>query len=99
MKPTTNTRIAAVLALAMLAFSSSITLAQDAPPSERTSAETKLVVASAITQRTSTSSPATNEETQDVAVAEALEGVLADTKLELEMRLSGLKSPILTADL
>lgn len=36
---------------------------------------------------------------QDAAVTEALEGVRADSKLELEVRLSGHKSEILTAGL
>jgi hypothetical protein len=87
-----------VLALAASALTGQAALAEDLLLDETTPTQSSIVVAGATTAVSETST-ISNDDIQDAAVTEALAGVLADSKLELEMRLLGHKSLILTADL
>lgn len=97
----TNLYRGMVLALAASALTGKIALAEDVPLDETAPTQSSIVVAKAATATTPVSETSTNsnDDMQDAAVSEALAGVLADSKLELEIRLSGHKSTILTADL
>ena len=89
-----------VLALVATVLTGKVVLAEDPPQDEATPQKQNIVLA-----KTSTSTAhndartKTSDTSQDEALKEALEGILADSKLELEMRLSGHKSLNLTADL
>ena len=87
-----------VLALAASALAGQAALAEDLLLDEATPTQSSIVVADATTSVNETST-ISNADIQDAAVTEALAGVRADSKLELEMRLLGHKSSILTADL
>jgi len=91
----------AVLAIATAALIGKAALAEDLSPGDTDESSTNIVLAKAATtvnqadgKQTSSSNYA-----DDSGVAEALEGILADSKIELEIRLLGHKSLILTADL
>ena len=87
-----------VLALAASVLTGQAALAEDLLLDGTTATQSSIVVADATTA-VSEASTISNDHLQDAAVADALAGVMADSKLELEMRLLGHKSQILTADL
>ena len=89
-----------VLALAATALTGNVALAEDLPQGEATPEKSKIVLAEATTSTPQNDARTnTNDTSQDEALKEALEGILAESKLELEMRLSGHKSLNLTTDL
>ena len=90
-----------VLALTASALTGQVAVAEDLPLDQATPTQSNIVVAKATSATTPVSETSTisNKDIQDAAVTEALAGVLADSKLDLEMRLLGHKSTILTADM
>jgi hypothetical protein len=87
-----------LLALAVTALTSKVVLAEDLAEDSTAAAHTRIVATKA-SQPLSQSWRDAHAATQDAAVQAALQGVLADSRIELEMRLAGRKSVILTADL
>jgi hypothetical protein len=101
MNHSTNLYRSAVLAIATAALIGKAALAEDLPENEATESNSNIVLAKAAKpadQATDTQTSA-SEYADESGVTQALESVLSDSKIELEMRLSGRKSLILTADL
>jgi hypothetical protein len=90
-----------VLALAVTALTGKVVLAEDLRPDSTAAAHTRIVASKATTasQPLSQSWRDAHAAAQDAAVQAALQGVLADSRIELEMQLAGRKSVILTAGL
>jgi nucleoid-associated protein YgaU len=87
------------LALAVTALTGNVVLAEDLPADST-------AVAHIVASKATTASPPLSQslrdahaDAQDAAVQAALQGILADSRTELEMRLAGRKSVILTAGL
>ena len=101
MNHSNNLYRSAVLAIATAALIGKAALAEELPQNEATDTESKIVLAKAATSTDTTgdSQTSANEYADESGVTEALESVLSDSKIELEMRLSGRKSLVLTADL
>lgn len=87
-----------VLALVATVLNGKVVLAEDPPQDEATPEKSNIVLAAASTPQDDVRTKTSNAG-QDEALQEALEGILADSKLELETRLSGHNSLDLTADL
>jgi len=92
-----NLYLGVALSLLAAILIATAALGEDLSASEATAASTNIVV-TAVAPASAVSKTNTNE-AQDAAVTKALEGVLADSKLELELRLSGHKPEILSAAL
>jgi hypothetical protein len=91
-----------VLALAVTALTGKVVPAEDLPPDSTAATHTRIVPTEATTtasQPAGRTRRAAHAEAQDAAVQAALQGVLADSKIELEMRLAGHNSELLTAGL
>jgi len=88
----------ALLAVAVIAVTGTLALAGDLPIIDQSSPGTTIVVAKIDSPANVASKPRTLQDDQDRAVAEAIESVMADNKLQLNLRLSGQKSVILAAD-
>ena len=88
-----------VLALVATVLTGKAVLAEDLPQDEAMPEKSNIVLATATTSTPHNDARTkTSDTSQDDALKEALEGILADSKLELEMRLSGHKSLNLTPD-
>lgn len=92
-----NLYLGVALSLLAAILIATAALGQDLSASEATVASTNIVV-TAVAPASAVSKTNANAN-QEAAVTKALEGVLADSKLELELRLSGHKLEILTAAL
>jgi hypothetical protein len=86
------------LAVAVIAMTGTLALAGDLPTVDQSPASTTIVVAAISSPANIASKPRTLQHDQDRAVTEAIENVMADNKLQLDLRLSGHKSVILAAD-
>jgi hypothetical protein len=95
MNHSTNLYRSAVLAIAVAALIGKAALAEDLPKSDSSSDIVLAKVTSPINQEQTSAS----KYADDSGVTEALESVLADSKIELELRLSDHKLETLTADL
>jgi len=91
----------AVLAIAAAALIGKAALADDLTASDADESSTNIVLAKAATPVNQADDKQTSARNyaDESGVTEALERVLADSKIELEIRLMGHKSLILTADL
>lgn len=90
-----------ILSLAASALSGTAVLADDPTLNDTAAAHTRIVATNATTadQPLSRALRDAHAEAQDAAVQAALQGVLTDSRTELEMRLARHKSVILTAGL
>jgi len=90
-----------ILAIATLALIGKAALAEDQPESEAHETNSNIVLAKAATPEdpAGDSQTSSSQYADESGVTEALDSVLSESKIELEMRLSGHKSLILTADL
>lgn len=96
----TTLQQSAVLLAAAVALCGTAALADDTPVTKAEPENTTVVIAKVIAKATT---PATGtgksaEDAVDPAVADALDSLVADNKLELDMRLADHKSVILAAD-
>ena len=89
---------AALLAVAAVALTGKPALADDLSIAETSRVETNIVVAKAGLPKNTPTKPESLQDDQDKAVAEAIEAVMEENKLQLDLRLSGHKSVILAAD-
>ena len=92
-----NLYLGVALSLLAAILIATAALGEDLSASEATAASTNIIVTE-VAPASAVSKTNTNANL-DAAVTKALEGVRADSKLELEMRLSGHKLEILTAGL
>ena len=92
-----NLYLGVALSLLAAVLIATAALGEDLSASEATAASTNIIVTE-VAPASAVSKTNTNAN-QNAAVTKALEGVLADSKLELELRLSGHKLEILTAAL
>ena len=101
MDHTSNLYKGAVLALATAALIGEAALADNLSPNEADETSTNIVLAKSATpvNQADDTQTASSNFADESGVAEALENVLADSKIELEIRLMSHKSLILTADL
>jgi hypothetical protein len=88
----------ALLAVAAIALTGTLALADDLSVSGISPADTNIVVAKARLPAKTPSETASLQDDQDEAVAETIENLMDDNKLQLDLRLSGHKSVILAAD-
>jgi hypothetical protein len=90
-----------VLTLAVTALTGKVLAAEDLPADSTAATHTPGIAteAAAASRPLSRSWGDAHAAAQDAAVQAALQGVLADSRIELEMRLAGRKSEILTAGL
>lgn len=91
----------AVLAIATAALIGNAALAEDAPNDDAADTSSTIVLAEANrpVTRTSKLQTSASEHADTSGVTEALDNLAADSKIELEMRLSGHKSLFLAAGL
>ena len=101
MNHSTNLYRSAVLAIATATLIGKAALAEDLSRNDATEANSNIVLAKAATPTNQATDAQTSasQYADESGVTEALEGVLTDSKIELEIRLSDHKSLILTADL
>jgi len=88
----------ALLAIAAIALTGTLTLADELPGAGTSPPNTNIVVAKATLSTKTECDPASLQDDQEAAVSEAIAGLMQDNKLQLELRLSGHKSVILAAD-
>jgi len=88
----------ALLAVAAIALTGKLALADELPGAGASPTDTKIVVAKATLPRKPDCDPESLQDDREAAVTDAIEGLMEDNKLKLELRLSGHKSVILAAD-
>ena len=91
----------AVLAIATAALIGNLALADEQPQSDASESSSNIVLAKAKTtgNQAEKTQVTIASDADEAGVTQAMEHILADSKTELEIRLSGHKSLILTADL
>ena len=92
----TESYATALLAVAAIVLTGMLALANELPGASPP--DTNIVVAKATLPRKPDCDPGSLQDDQEAAVSEAIEGLMEDNKLQLELRLSGHKSVILAAD-
>jgi len=90
-----NPRNGALLAIAALALTGGVASAEEKPVAEP---QTKNIVVAKVTTSAAKPVQQTDRQVHGPAVAQALQGVAADNKLALDLRLSGHKSVLIAAD-
>lgn len=88
----------ALLAVAVITLNGGLALADEPTVAGTHPANTNIIVAKATPPAKTDSKTESLQDDQDKAVAEAIESVMEDNKLQLDLRLSGHKSMILAAD-
>lgn len=92
-------RTGVLLSITATALSGTFTLADELAGMEPSPTPAAIVLAKASPKPNNANQPTTGQEAINAALAAALQGVMADNKLELDMRLSGHKSVFLAAGL
>lgn len=88
----------ALLAVAVITLTGKLALADELPVASTDPENTNLVIAKVTLPAKAGVKTESLQDDQDKAVAEAIESVMEDNKLQLDLRLSGHKSVILAAD-
>ena len=88
----------ALIAVAVIMLTGKPAAADEPPVAGARPLNANIVVATARLPSETEGNPASQEDMQDAAVAEAIEAMIEDNKLELDLRLSGHKSVILAGD-
>ena len=88
----------ALLAVAAIALTGKLALADELPGAGASPPDTNIVVAKATLPTKPDCDPGSLQDDREAAVTDAIEGLMEDNKLQLELRLSGHKSVILAAD-
>jgi hypothetical protein len=88
----------ALLAVAVVTLTGKLALADELPVAGTDPENTNFVIAKVTLSAKAGVKTESLQDDQDKAVAEAIESVMEDNKLQLDLRLSGHKSVILAAD-
>lgn len=92
-------RTGVLLGISAIALNATFAQADEPADKDMRQAHAAIVLARASAQSANVNRQVLTSEATTAALAVALQGVMADNKLELEMRLSAHKSVFLTADL